>query len=208
MEKLYDLEALMVSRNPEGIQQSLKSAKVAVAGLGGLGSNLAIMLARSGVGNLLLIDYDRVEPSNLNRQQYSIKHLGMYKTDAMLMQLKEINPYINIEIRNLRLDRSNIEEALSGYSIVCEAFDGAETKAELVNTVLEKLPRTYVVAVSGMAGMGSPNDIKTTRPMKRLYICGDAQTDASAGLTAPRAALCAAHQANTVLRIINELHEV
>lgn len=208
MEKLYDLEALMTSKNPEGIQQRLKAARVAIAGLGGLGSNIAVMLARSGVGQLLLMDFDRVEPSNLNRQHYCIKHLGMYKTEALQMQLKEINPYINTEIKNIRLDGGNTEAALSGCDIVCEAFDDAQSKAELVNTVLERLPNAYVVAASGMAGIGSANSIKTIHPMKRLYVCGDMESDIKEGLTAARAVLCAAHQANAVLRIINGLYEI
>lgn len=208
MAELYNMEALMVSKNPRNIQHKLKAASVAIAGLGGLGSNIAFMLARSGVGHILLIDYDRVEPSNLNRQQYLIKHIGMYKTQALKMQLSEVNPYIDIKTKNIKLDSNNIEETLSGFNIVCEAFDNAECKAELVNAVLERLKDTFVVAASGMAGLGSANNIKTVHPMNRLYICGDMKTNEDAGLAATRAALCAAHQANAVLRIINELYDI
>ncbi len=130
------------ARNPPGVYKKFKDGRVAIAGLGGLGSNIAVMLARSGVGHLLLVDFDLVEPSNLNRQNYTVHHLGMPKTLAMQMQLTEINPFIQVEIRTVRVDAANVLELFAGYEIICEAFDTADAKSMLVNSALERLPES------------------------------------------------------------------
>jgi sulfur carrier protein ThiS adenylyltransferase len=118
-----ELESMMMSRHTPNVHNKLKEGRVAIAGLGGLGSNIAIMHARIGVGNLLLVDFDVVEPSNLNRQSYYINHLGMEKTAALKMQLQQINPFITIETRTVRVTEDNVCELFKGYDIVCEAFD-------------------------------------------------------------------------------------
>ncbi len=204
-----NMEALMAARHSPGLYKKFKNAEVAIAGLGGLGSNIAIMLARSGVGRLLLIDYDIVEPSNLNRQQYFISQLGMQKTDALKQTLEMINPYIQVDTKSLRVSEDNMEELFSSFKLICEAFDNPDSKALLVNYVLENLPDAYIVASSGMAGIESSNSIKTLKPMNRLYICGDGVTSADygMGLMAPRATICAAHQANMLLRLIDGIYE-
>lgn len=193
---------LAQGRTPE-LQKKLLRAKVAVAGLGGLGSNIAVMLARSGVGRLLLIDFDRVDYSNLNRQHYFLKHVGQEKTEALAGQIREINPYIQIKTVTARITDGNVSELLEGYPVVCEAFDNPQSKAVLVNGVLEHLPGTVVVAASGMAGTESLNRMRTERRFARLYVCGDMESDmAEACMYAPRVSACAAHQANMVLRLI------
>src|SRR5574344_375278 len=205
-----ELEATMVSRHTPKVHQKVKNSKVAIAGLGGLGSNIAVMLSRTGVGELLLIDFDIVEPSNLNRQNYYIRHLGMYKTDALKEQLKEINPFIKVITKTIKIDENNIKELLKNYPFVCEAFDKADQKAMLVSNILEKLPKTKIVAGSGMAGYESSNKIKTKKALKNLYICGDFEAEAKVGmgLMAPRVTLCAAHQANMILRLILDICDV
>ncbi len=199
-----ELEAMMAARHTPKIHNTLKKSKVAVAGLGGLGSNIAINLARIGVGKLLLIDFDIVEPSNLNRQSYYISHLGMYKTEALKKQLNDINPFIETETKNVKITEKNTTDIFKGYEIVCEAFDDPIAKAMLVNTILINLPETKIVAASGMAGFESSNKIKTERKMKNLYLCGDYSTSADfgIGLMAPRVSICAGHQANMVLRLL------
>ncbi len=193
---------LAQGRAPE-LQKKLLQAKVAVAGLGGLGSNLAVMLARSGVGRLLLLDFDRVDYSNLNRQHYFVNHVGQEKTQALAGQIREVNPYIQVEPVTARITDGNVSELLEGYPVVCEAFDNPQSKAVLVNGVLEHLPGAVVVAASGMAGMGSLNRMRTERRFARLYVCGDMESDmAGACMYAPRVTACAAHQANMVLRLI------
>lgn len=205
-----ELEAMMAARHTPRIHNILKKSKVAIAGLGGLGSNIAVSLARIGVGSLFLVDFDIVEPSNLNRQSYYISHLGMYKTEALKKQLSEINPFINIKTQNIYVNENNACELFSGYSVVCEAFDNPSAKAALVNTLLVNLPNIKIVAASGMAGYGSSNEIKTAKKMKNLYICGDFTTGAEEGigLMAPRVQVCAGHQANMVLRLLLGIDEV
>lgn len=196
-------DALIARHGPE-LHKRFSSAAVAVCGLGGLGSNIAVALARAGIGRLLLIDFDRVDISNLHRQQYKAHQIGLYKTDALAKNLSEIAPYTEVQTVTARLSEENLPQLLKDADIVCEAVDSAETKAMLVNSVLEQLPDHYLVAASGMAGTGSPNTIKTRRIMKRFYLCGDEVSDAAdtIGLLAPRVMLCAAHQAHTVLRIL------
>lgn len=198
------LESLMAARHTPKVHSLVKAAKVAIAGLGGLGSNVAIMLARTGVGNLLLVDFDVVEPSNLNRQSYYIYHLGLPKTDALQQQIKEINPFINVKIETVKVNEDKVVELFSGYDVICEAFDNAVSKAMLVNTALERLQNVKVVAASGMAGYNSSNLIRTERKMKNLYLCGDFENGARVGngLMAPRVQICAAHQANMILRLL------
>ncbi|MCL2183697.1 MAG: sulfur carrier protein ThiS adenylyltransferase ThiF [Chitinispirillia bacterium] len=198
-----ELESLMAERHTPGTHEKLKSAKVAIAGAGGLGSNIAVSLARLGVGELLLVDHDVVEPSNLNRQHFGISHIGMKKTEALKNQLADINPFITVKTSNAFITEDNAVDIFSGYGIVCEAFDCPKSKAVLVSTLLSSLPATKIVAASGIAGTGPANDIKTSARMSgRLYICGDESTEADEGLMSPRVLICAGHQANAVLRLV------
>ena len=194
----------MIDRHGTELYKRFSSATVAVCGLGGLGSNIAIALARAGIGKLLLIDFDRVDMTNLHRQQYKANQIGCYKTDALAENLSEIAPYTEITAVTAKITEENLADLLKEADVVCEAFDKAEAKAMLVNGVLEQLTDCYLVAASGMAGMDTPNTIKTRKVMKRFYLCGDEVSDAAdtIGLVAPRVMLCAAHQAHTVLRIL------
>lgn len=200
----------LVARHGIELHNRFSSATVAICGLGGLGSNIAITLARAGIGKLLLIDYDRVDITNLHRQQYKANQIGFYKADALAQNLLEIAPYTAVETAITKVTEENFADFLRGADIVCEAFDNAESKAMLVNGVLEQLPDCYLVAASGMAGMDTPNTIRTRKITKRFYLCGDAVSDVAdaIGLVAPRVMVCAAHQAHTVLRILAGEYEV
>ena len=200
----------LIKRHGETLQSKFSSATVAICGLGGLGSNIAIALARSGIGKLLLIDYDLVDITNLHRQQYKANQVGMFKTEALSENLKEISPYTNIETRNVRVTKENADSLLQNADIICEAFDDAECKAELVDVVLETMTDKYIVAASGMAGLGSANSIRTRKITSKFYLCGDEVSDVNddIGLVSPRVMLCAAHQAHTVLRILAEKFEI
>ena len=200
----------LISRHGEELHKRFSSATVAVCGLGGLGSNIATALARSGIGKLLLIDFDCVDVTNLHRQQYKANQIGRYKAEALAENLLEIAPYTNVQTTTVRITEENFAELLKEADIVCEAFDNAESKAMIVNGVLEQLSDCYLVTASGMAGMDTPNTIKTRRIMKRFYLCGDEVSDVAdtIGLVAPRVMLCAAHQAHTVLRILAGEYEV
>ncbi|MBC8528543.1 sulfur carrier protein ThiS adenylyltransferase ThiF [Christensenellaceae bacterium NSJ-44] len=203
-------EAMLSARHTPGVYQKVKKARVAVAGLGGLGSAIALALARTGVGQLHLIDFDRVEPSNLNRQQYRICQLGLYKAQALKEEIGQIDPYIKVQADCLRLTAENAAQVLARDEIICEAFDGAQDKAMLVDTVLGQLPGRPIVAASGMAGYDSANAIVTRRLGENLYLCGDGHSAARPGwgLMAPRVAVCAGHQANMVLRLILGIKDV
>lgn len=199
-----ELEWLMAARHTPGVHARLKKATVGIAGVGGLGSAVAVALARVGVGCLILADFDVVEPSNLNRQQYFVDQLGSYKVDALAENLARINPYVSLETYRVMLDQDNIPAIFSPCQIVVEAFDRPDMKAMLVNTLLAEMPLVKVVAASGLAGYGSNNGIVTRRVSRRLFMVGDGESEArpGSGLMAPRVAIAAGHQANQVLRII------
>ena len=200
----------LIARHGLDLHKRFSSATVAVCGLGGLGSNIAIALARAGIGKLILIDFDRVDITNLHRQQYKANQIGLHKADALAENLIEIVPYTEITAVTAKITEENLVDFLKGADIVCEAFDNAEAKAMLVNGVLEQLPNCYLVAASGMAGMDTPNTIRTRKVMGRFYLFGDETNDVAdtIGLVAPRVMLCAAHQAHTVLRILAGEYEV
>lgn len=196
-------EALNI-RHGEELQNKISTARVAVCGLGGLGSNIAIALARAGVGHLHLIDFDRVDLTNLNRQQYAVGQLGQYKTDALRETLSLVSPYCDVTCDTIQVTEENLPDLLKTENYICEAFDRAEAKAMLVSGVLEHFPEKYLVAGSGLAGLGSANTIQTRRVSQRFYLCGDGTSDSSVGLglVASRVLVCAAHEANMILRLI------
>jgi len=168
----------LLKRNVKGISKKLKKTRVCILGLGGLGSNVAVLLARAGIGYLKLIDFDVVEASNLNRQQYRISHIGMKKTE-------------------------NIYSIVGDIEIVVEAFDRAETKAMILEELLTNKNK-IVVSASGMAGLGSANEIVTKKIKDNFYLVGDNYSDYEEylGIMSTRVMICAAHQANVVLRLI------
>ena len=200
----------LIERHGIDTQHKFSSATVAICGLGGLGSNIAISLAHAGIGKLILVDFDKVDITNLHRQQYKANQIGMNKTDALSENLKEIAPYIELETHTERVTEKNAVNMLQGADIICEAFDDAEAKAMLTNLVLETMPDKYLVAASGMAGFGSANSIKTRRITNKLYLCGDGESDVQSegSLVSSRVMLCAAHQAHTVLRILAGKFEI
>ena len=194
----------LCERHGENLQKKFSGATVAICGLGGLGSNIAIALTRSGIGKLILVDFDRVDVTNLHRQQYKADQIGLNKTEALSKNLREIAPYIELVTHAVRITEENAGRLLKDADIVCEAFDNAECKAMLANLVLETMSEKYLVAASGMAGMKKANTIKTRMVAKRFYLCGDGSSDVTeaGSLVAPRVMICAAHQAQTVLRIL------
>ena len=194
----------LCARHGEDVQKRFSSATVAICGLGGLGSNIAVSLARAGIGKLILIDFDRVDITNLHRQQYKADQIGMYKTEALTENLREITPYISLEIHTERITEENAKTLLIDADIICEAFDSAEAKAMLTEIVLAEMKGKYFVAASGMAGLYDANRIKTRKITSRFYLCGDEESDVSdgIGLVSSRVMVCAAHQAHTVLRIL------
>lgn len=182
----------------------LARSSVCILGLGGLGSNIGVYLARSGIGRLVLVDFDQVEASNLNRQYYSLGHIGMKKTQALVEVIRSINPFIDLEVIDTKINRDNIMDIVKGQQIICEALDDPATKSMVVSEVLANSDDKLVVAASGMAGLGDANLIRTRRKLSRLYICGDERSDFELipGMMAPRVSICAGHQANIILRLL------
>ena len=199
-----ELQKALESRHGKDLQKKISSTTVAICGLGGLGSNIAVALARAGVGRLLLYDFDQVDITNLHRQQYNLDQIGMKKATALKDNLLKFAPNIHIQSQSVKLDEQNMKILLQDADFICEAFDDAEAKAMLTNFVLENLSNAILGAASGMAGLGSANAIKTRKITDRFYICGDEISDvqSSIGLVSSRVMLCAAHQAHTVLRLI------
>ncbi len=200
------IRAALELRHTKAVQEKIDKASVAVCGLGGLGSHIAISLARCGIGRLHLIDFDRVDLTNLNRQQYSLESLGCPKPEALREEILRFNPYVEIRTDFVRLTPENIPELLKDESYICEAFDLPEQKAMLTNCVLTRFPEKYLVGASGMAGYGDSDSIRTRRVLSHYYLCGDgvSSVENRGGLMAPRVMLCAAHQANKILELIIE----
>lgn len=202
--KREEMENAQRQKQGEDVQRKLAGSMVAICGLGGLGSNVAISLARAGVGRLILIDFDKVDITNLHRQQYKASQVGQYKTEALRKNLRDINPYVEIFVHTVKLTEDNVIPLVRHADVICEAFDNPDSKALLVNTVLEKLPNKYLVAASGMAGFGSANEIQTRKVSDRFFLCGDEKSDVNdgIGLISSRVMLCAAHEAHAIIRIL------
>ena len=200
----------MVSRHTPLVYEALKKGRVAIAGVGGLGSNVAMSLARVGVGYIKIIDFDVVEPSNLNRQQYFIDQIGMKKVDALKENIKRINPFIKLVTVDENITKGNVDKIFKDVDIIVEAFDNPINKAMLVNEVLTKFKDKKVVAASGMAGFYSNNLIESKKINGRFYICGDFVNEARVGegLMAPRVGIVANHEANMVVRLLLNEEEV
>ena len=182
----------------------LKIAVVGIAGLGGLGSNVAEALVRLGVGKLIIADFDVVEAGNLNRQNYFLDQVGCGKTDACIENLARISAETEIVGQTIRLTAENIPQVFAGADVVAECFDRADQKRMLVETVLSKMPQTAVVTVSGLAGYGRSNEIRTSQLGPRLAMIGDQISEAAPGvpLTAGRVGVAAYHQANAIAEIL------
>ncbi len=200
----HELEGLLRARHTPGVHEKIKNAVVGIAGAGGLGSNIAVALARIGIGKLVVADFDLVEPSNLNRQYYFIDQIGMPKVQALQDTVKRINPGIDLRAIHEKITPVNLKQHFSGLDVLVEAFDGADQKTMLISHFLRELPQTPLVAASGMAGFAPANMIKTRRVANNLYLCGDGVTAAQPGqgLMAPRVGVAAHHQANAVLRLL------
>jgi sulfur carrier protein ThiS adenylyltransferase len=197
------------------MKEKLGRAVVGIAGLGGLGSNVAVALARTNVGKLIIADFDKVEESNLNRQQYFVDQLGRGKVEAMTENLRRINPNVEIEGHQIKLTADNVLKIFGDADVIAECFDKAEEKQMLVETVLSKMPDVIVVSASGLAGYGNSNAIQTRQVSKRFILVGDllrrdvvitasgkSGIDSVKILTAARVGIAACHQANAIVEVL------
>ena len=186
------------------IEGHLKDFRVGIAGAGGLGSNCAASLARTGIGTLVIADFDRVEQSNLSRQYYFPFQTGMLKIEALKDNLITIRPEIKVLTFNVKLDRENIPSVFSGCDVIVEAFDRSDMKEMMVESVQNELPGIPLIVGSGLAGWGRNEILKFRKIDETLYICGDEMTEASDDLPpmAPRVGIVANMQANAVVEIL------
>jgi len=193
-----------LSRQPFEKTNILKKACVGIAGAGGLGSVVAENLARAGVGKLVIADFDLIEPSNLNRQRFSILQLGMVKVKALCQNIKGFNPFTSIVTVNEKVTESNCVEIFQGCEVVAECFDRADQKAMLVSSLRKYLPEVFVVAVSGIAGTETSSKIELKKLSDKLYMIGDLESDSESGmgLFATRVGIAASMQAHLILRIL------
>jgi len=198
-----ELEKQFFSKHDPKILSILRKSVVGIAGAGGLGSNVAFSLARAGIGKLIIADFDAVEPSDLNRQQYFIDQIGKAKLDALLENLKKINPFSEYEMHKVKITPSNFSEIFASVDILVEAFDKAEMKQMLIESWLSQFPTKPIIAASGLAGYGQNEKIRTRRA-GNLYICGDEETECKEGISpmAPRVGIVANMQANLVLELL------
>jgi len=199
-----EMKSLLAARHTPGVHEIVQKARVGIMGLGGLGTVVAGALARIGVGSLILADFDVVEPSNLNRQQYSISQIGEKKTVALKQNLLLMNPYISIETVDGVLTEESIPRVFKNVDVLAECFDDPAMKAAALRTVLTNMSGTGYVGSSGLAGYGENNAIQTKKMRATVYIIGDGTSEAcpGQGLMAPRVGIAAHHQANQILRIL------
>jgi sulfur carrier protein ThiS adenylyltransferase len=211
---LEDLSAVLRGDRPEferkffskrdlQILSILQSSTVGIAGAGGLGSNAAVSLARAGLGRLIIADHDRVELSDLNRQYYFLEQVGKPKVEALIENLKRINPFSQYQVHAVRIEPGNVAAIFGTADVLVEALDEAEMKQMLVNTWLTLFPQKPIIVASGLAGIGK-NARLHTRKMGNLYVCGDEETECEECISpmAPRVAVVANMQANLALELL------
>lgn len=186
------------------VRDRLSQAHVALIGCGGLGSNAALMLVRSGVLELTLVDFDVVDETNLNRQLFFRDQLGMPKTEALAVTLERIEPRLTVHLVQHRITEEDLSGLVGHADVVVEAVDHAETKAMIVNVLARERPQTPLVTASGLAGFGSANEIVTREISDTLYLVGDLHSDVRDGLPllASRVMIAAAHEAHMAIRIL------
>ncbi len=193
----------MLALSFDEIKTRLGNRTVGIAGVGGLGSNCAVALARVGIGKLVIADFDTVSPENLNRQYYFTDQIGMKKVDALTENIKRINPGVEVEGYDLVLDPENIPVIFKACNIIVEAFDLAEMKKMIIETVITEMADRYIVSGNGIAGFGNNNLLRTTR-IDNIYICGDQENETSPNMPplAPRVGIVASMQANQVMELL------
>lgn len=180
----------------------ISAATIGIAGAGGLGSNCASFLVRSGFTNLVIADVDYVDESNLNRQFFFERQIGMPKTAALKENLLAIEPSLSIAAHQARITGDNAEEIFGGCDAVVEAFDSAESKSMLAEKIAAR--NIFLVCASGIAGCGSSDEITIRRISEKFFVVGDSRTEVGEinPPLAPRVAIAAAKQADLVLEYI------
>lgn len=188
------------------LSEKLKKYCIGIAGVGGLGSNCAVSLARIGIGKIVIADYDIVSKSDLNRQYYFLDQIKEKKVLALKKNISRINPDVEIYAYDLKLNSDKIIKIFKDCDVIVEAVDLAETKQMIIETILSQMPDKYIVSGIGIAGYGKNIEIKT-RKIDKLYICGDEKREISEinPPLAPKVGIVANMQANQVIEIVLDI---
>jgi len=200
---MRDFEKRFFEKRDLRVLAALGSSVVGIAGAGGLGSNAAASLARAGVGRLIIADFDRVEPSDMNRQFFFLDQVGKLKVEALAENLKKLNPYSIIETHEAKITKENLPSVFGPADLLIEALDKADEKQMLVEAWLAAFPGRPIIVASGLAGYGKNNKLHQRR-MGNLYICGDECTecDECTAPMAPRVGIVANMQANLAVELL------
>lgn len=177
----------------------LEKVRIGVAGAGGLGSNCAMHLVRSGIRHLVVADFDVVGESNLNRQFFFRDQLGMKKVDALKANLLRIDPEADVQAVDVRLDAASTRELFENCDIVVEAFDVVEAKTMILSTLMPLGMR--LVTASGLAGWGKSNAMRVRKMGANVVVVGDGETGVATDVApaSPRVGIAAAMEANAVV---------
>ncbi|HSA33905.1 MAG TPA: sulfur carrier protein ThiS adenylyltransferase ThiF [bacterium] len=192
---------MLFARNVPGMTEVLKRSTVGIAGCGGLGSNAAMLLTRAGIGHLVLVDFDTVEESNLNRQHFFQNDIGKPKASALAAHLSAINPAVKLAVHDMKLSRETVAATFAACDILIEAFDRADAKEWLIEAWTAAYPDRPIVAASGIAGYGD-NGTMTVRRAGNVHLVGDGRSDMAQGLCAARVMIAAALEANTSIELL------
>ncbi len=196
-----DAQEAIFSRNVPSMTAALSRATVGVAGCGGLGSNAALSLVRAGVGRLILVDHDRVELSNLNRQQFIQADVGRVKVEALADHLRAIRPEVDLELHLTRLEPERVAKIYGSADLLIEAFDRAEDKQWLIEAWCAAFPERPIICASGIGGAGNTGALRV-RSAGQVFFCGDGRSDMALGLCAARVAIVANMQANVAIELL------
>jgi len=201
-ESMNEFEKALCSALGEDNLRKIQQVTVGIAGAGGLGSNCAANLVRSGFRKLVIADFDKVEHSNLNRQFYFYHQIGRSKVEALQENLLDINPNLQLEMQQVKIEQDNVEAIFQGCNIIVEAFDQAKYKKMLVEQYI--MTDRLVVSASGIAGWANSDDIKIHRIREKFYVVGDLSSEVSKELPpcAPRVNIAAAKQADIILEYV------
>jgi len=196
-------ERAFFAKHDPAVLSALRRSVVGIAGAGGLGSNVAFALARAGVGKLIIADFDRIEVSNLNRQQYFWRQVGRVKVEALVENLKSIQPFSDYVGRRAKVTRKTVAALFGEADLLIEAFDRAGQKEMLIESWISAFPTRPVIAASGLSGFGRNARIKQ-RKAGTLYICGDEESEPKPGISpmAPRVGVVAHMQANLAVELL------
>lgn len=200
---MKNFEKEFFAKHDPEILPVLRAGVIGIAGAGGLGSNAAIALARAGIGKLIIADHDRIEMSNLNRQQYFWVQIGKVKVRALLENLKKISPFSEYVGHHVRLTPKNIPRIFESVDVMIEAFDLADQKEMLLEAWISHFPDKPIIMASGLSGFGKNQKLRTRR-IGNVYICGDEESEAEEGISpmAPRVGIVAGMQANLAVELL------